>query len=389
MIENQAGFIVSDLNMKLLLLFLFWSLWYINFSSRTIFPPLLPLIQDRLSIDNVLAGSLFTFISAGYAGSLLLSGLLSPRIGYKRSITIGFAVLSLSLFFLHYAASYVSFAVIALLIGLGTGIYLPCAIPLLTSAFDRSHWGRVVALHDTAASLSILSVPLLVTVALQFFQWRNLFLVLGLLSLAAGLCFVAFCPDPPPPEKSPVGFRHILLRRDFWIISVLWIFAAANGLGLYNVIPLFLVKGNHMPLETANTVFGLSRIGGFVVSILAGFMADRVGVKRTLFSLLLITGLSTTALALAPPIAPLIIILIIEATISTGFFPVALVAISKLTQANERSAFMGATISVGVVFGLGLTPVALGAVADKWNFDVGFLVLGLLTAASCVLLKDI
>jgi NNP family nitrate/nitrite transporter-like MFS transporter len=375
--------------MKLLLLFLFWSLWYINFSSRTIFSPLLPLIQDRLSIDNVLAGSLFTFISVGYAASLLVSGLLSPRIGYKRSIAIGLAILSLSFFGLHYAPGYISFAVIALFIGLGSGIYLPCAIPLLTAAFDRSHWGKVVALHDTAASLSILSIPLLATAALRFFQWRDLFLILGIVSSAAVIFFLIFCPDPPPPEKTPPGFRRILLRRDFWIISTLWVFAAANGLGLYNIIPLFLVKGNHMPLETANTVFGLSRIGGFLVSILAGFMADRVGVKKILFSLLLITGLSTTALALAPPVTPLIIVLIIEATISTGFFPVALVAISKLTQITERSAFMGATIAVGVVFGLGLTPVALGAVADKWNFDVGFLALGLLTVASSVLLKGI
>jgi len=375
--------------MKLLLLFLFWSLWYINFSSRTIFSPLLPLIQDRLSVDNVLAGSLFTFLSVGYAASLLVSGPLSSRIGYKRSIAVGFSVSTLSFFCLHGALGYEKFAVLALLIGLGTGIYLPCAIPLLTAAFDRSHWGRAVALHDTAASLSILSVPLLATFALQFFQWRNLFLILSILSFVAVMCFLAFCPDLPTPEKTTAGFRHILLRKDFWIISTLWVFAAANGMGLYNIIPLFLVKENHMPLETANTVFGLSRIGGFMVSILAGFMADRVGVKRVLFSLLLITGLSTAALVLVPPVAPLIIVLIIEATISTGFFPVALVAISKLTQINERSAFLGATIAVGVVFGLGLTPVALGAVADKWNFGVGFLVLGLLTAASSVLLKSI
>jgi len=379
----------TPLIMKLLLLFLFWSLWYINFSTRTIFSPLLPLIQDQLAIDNVLAGSLFTFLSVGYSVSLLVSGLLSSRIGYKRSITIGFALLSISLFCLHYADGYVSFAVLAMFIGLSTGIYLPCAIPLLTAAFDRSHWGRAVALHDTAASLSILSVPLLVAFALHFIQWRDVFLILGIISSAAVISFLAFCPDPPPPEKSTTGFRHIILRRDFWIITALWVFAAANGIGLYNIIPLFLVKGNHMPLHTADTVFGLSRIGGFMVSILAGVLVDRVGVKKILFSLLLITGLSTTALALAPPFTPLIIVLIIQATVSTGFFPVALVTISKLTQANERSAFTGATVAVGVAFGLGLTPVALGAVADKWSFGAGFLALGLLTAASSALLKGI
>jgi len=379
----------TSLIMKLLILFLFWSLWYINFSSRTIFSPLLPLIQDQLSINNVLAGGLFTFLSVGYAVSLLASGLLSPRIGYKRSITIGFALLTLSHFSLYVAFSYESFAISALLVGLGTGIYLPCAIPLLTAAFDRRHWGKAVALHDTAASLSILSVPLLAALSLQFFQWRDIFLMLSFLSLAAVICFMAFCPDPPPPEKTPAGFRHILRRRDFWIMTTLWMLAAANGMGLYNIIPLFLVNENHLPLETANTVFGLSRIGGFVVSILAGFMADRIGVRRTLFLIMLITGLSTTTLALAPPFTPLILVLIVQATISTGFFPVALVAISKLTKSNERSAFMGATIAVGVAFGLGLTPVALGGVADKWSFDAGFLALGLLTLSSTTLLKGI
>ncbi len=379
----------TSLSMKLLLLFLFWSLWYINFSGRTIFAPLLPLIQDQLAIDNVLAGSLFTFLSGGYAVSLLVSGLLSSRIGYKRSITFGFALLSISLFCLHYAAGYASFAVLATFIGLSTGIYLPCAIPLLTAAFDRSRWGRVVALHDTAASLSILSVPLLVAFALHFFQWKNIFLIFGIVSSAAVISFLVFCPNPPPPEKSTTGFRHILLRRDFWIMTVLWVFATANGIGLYNIIPLFLVKGNHMPLHTADTVFGLSRIGGFMVSILAGLMADKIGVKRTLFSVLLITGLSTAALALAPPFTPLIVVLIIQATVSTGFFPVALVTISKLTQVGERSAFTGAAVAVGVVFGLGVTPVALGAVADTWSFDAGFLALGLMTAASTVLLKRI
>jgi NNP family nitrate/nitrite transporter-like MFS transporter len=375
--------------MKLLLLYLFWNLWYINFSARTIFSPLLPLIQDQLAIDNVLAGSLFTFLSVGYAVSLLVSGLLSSRIGYKRSITIGFGLLSISLFCLHYAAGYISVAVPAMFIGLSTGIYLPCAIPLLTAAFDRNHWGRAVALHDTAASLSILSVPLLVAFALHFFQWRDVFLILGILSSAGVICFLAFCPDPPLPEKSTTGFRHIILRRDFWIITALWVFATANGIGLYNIIPLFLVKGNRMPLHTADTVFGLSRSGGFMVSILAGVMADRVGVKKTLFSLLLTTGLSTMALALAPSFTPLVIALIIQATVSTGFFPVALVAISNLTKISERSAFMGATIAIGVVFGLGLTPVILGAVADKWSFGAGFLALGLLTVASTTLLKGI
>jgi hypothetical protein len=65
------------------------------------------------------------------------------------------------------------------------------------------------------------------------------------------------------------------------------------------------------------------------------------------------------------------------------------VAISKLTNFDERSIFTGTTIAIGVVVGVGLTPFVLGAVADKWNFQVGILVLGLLTALSCVLVRDL
>jgi MFS transporter, NNP family, nitrate/nitrite transporter len=375
--------------MKLLLLFFFWSLWYINFSTRTILSPLLPLIEDELSIDHGLAGSIFAFMSVGYTASLLLSGALSSRIGYKRSMAVGLTVLSLSLFGLHYAPGYKSLAVTCLFIGLGAGVYLPCVIPLLTAAFDRNHWGKVIAFHDTAASLSILSVPLLVVFGLQFLQWRSLFSVLGIATLLGLLCFFILSPDVPLAERNSTGLLCIIRRRDFWIMSILWIFAAACTLGIYNMIPLFLVKGNQIPLQTANTILGLSRTGGFVAVMLAGFLADKFGVKKVLFSVLLITGLSTAALAFAPPFAPLITILIIQATVSPAFFPVALAAISRMTGFTERSTFTGATSAVGAVFGLGLTPAALGAIADVWNFNVGFLLFGLLTCLSCLLLKGI
>lgn len=71
--------------MKILLLLLFWSLWFLNFSTRTVISPLLPIIEDELTITHALAGSIFSFLSVGYTIALLLSGFLSPRVGYKRS----------------------------------------------------------------------------------------------------------------------------------------------------------------------------------------------------------------------------------------------------------------------------------------------------------------
>ena len=375
--------------MKIFFLLLFWSLWYVNFSSRTVISPLLPIIEDEFAISHAVAGSIFSFLSIGYTITLLLSGVLSPRIGYKRSIALGLLILMTSLFFLRYSTTYTSLAVASLFIGLGAGIYLPSAIPLITAVFGRNHWGKAIAFHETAASFSVFSIPLLTAIALRFLNWRDIFFILSAACLIVCVFFFIFSPDPSPQKGKRVRFSSVLRRGDFWVMAILWVFASSCALGLYNVIPLFLVKENGMHLETANTIFGFSRIGGFFVAIIAGFLVDRYRAKKILFLVILLTGLSTMSLALAQTIPFLVVMLFVQATIYPAFFPVALVAISRLTDFNERSIFTGTTIAIGVIFGIGLTPVILGAVADVWNFKVGIFSLGALTTVSCISLKGI
>ncbi len=375
--------------MKIFFHLLFWSLWYVNFSYRTVISPLLPIIEDEFAISHAVAGSIFSFLSVGYTITLLLSGVLSPRIGYKRSIILGFLILMTSQFFLRYSTTYTSLAVASLFIGLGAGIYLPSAIPLITAVFGRNHWGKAIAFHETAASFSVFSIPLLTAIALRFLNWRTIFFILSAAGLIVCVFFFIFSPDPSPQKGKRVRFSSVLYRRDFWVMSILWVFTSSCALGLYNVIPLFLVKENGMHLETANTIFGFSRIGGFFVAITSGFLVDRYGAKKILFLVILFTGLSTMGLALARTIPFLVVMLFVQATIYPAFFPVALVAISSLTDFNERSIFTGTTIAIGVIFGMGLTPVILGAVADVWNFKVGIFALGALTTVSCISLKGV
>jgi len=163
-------------------------------------------------------------------------------------------------------------------------------------------------------------------------------------------------------------------------------------MGVYSITPLFLVKERGIPLDTANTLFGLSRIGGALATVLAGILADRFGVRRVLFVCFLITGASTVGIALAPSFLFLVVMLFIQSPMSNGFFPVGLVAISRLSREGERSLFTGATIAGGTIAGIGLAPLFLGAAADAWSFQVGILVTGGVTLAAAALpflLRDV
>jgi len=288
-----------------------------------------------------------------------------------------------------FTRTYWGLGVVAFLLGFGGGLYLPCALPLLTSTIHPDQWGKAIAFHETAASFSILAMPLLAAAALRFLHWTWLVVALSGLCVAVTIVFLIRSPDPRPKKEETSPFSRVLRRRDFWIMATLWGFAAAGGLGLYNLIPLFLVNEKGISIDLANTIFGLSRVGGIVVTFLAGFLIDRIGVRRVLLLSLLASGFSTTGIALAGSFPLLVTMLVLQATFMPVFFPAGLVTISKLTNFGDRSAFVGATVAFGVIFGTGITPTLLGAVADVWSFQAGMMVQGLLTMGICFLLKSL
>lgn len=373
--------------MNILFLLLFWSLWFLNFSTRTVLSPLLPVFEERLHITHALAGSIFLFLAVGYTLSLLISNWTTPRVGFKKSIVAGFVILIGGLLSLLFTSTYWGLGAVAFVLGFGGGLYLPCALPLLTSTIHPDKWGKAIAFHETAASFSLLVIPLLAAAALRFFDWTVLVAALSGLCLVATIVFLVRSPDPRPKEEEKSPFSHVFRRREFWIMASLWCFAASGGLGLFNLIPLFLVNEKGLSIDLANSVFGVSRVGGLIVTFLAGFLIDRIGVKRVVLLSLLISGFSITGIALAQSFPLLVAMLALQATFMPVFFPAALVAISKLTRLGDRSAFAGATVAVGIVFGTGITPTLLGTVADTWSFQAGMLVQGLLTMAACYLLK--
>lgn len=351
--------------------------------------PLLPIIEDELAITHALAGSLFFYMSIGLTISVFMSGWISKHIGYKRSIIYSFLALVFVFICFRYAQTYYSFAGFSFILGLTLGIYLPCAVPLITSMISRGNWGKALAFHDTAPSFSFLAMPILIAFALRFFHWKAFFVLLSGACALVVVFFWVFAPDPRPQEEKKSSYAAILRRPDFWLIASLWIMATIATVGIYSIIPLFLVKEKGIELELANTIFGVSRIGGVFATILVGFLIDRFAVKKILFTILLITGLATVGMAFAQVFWLLVGALIIQATVGVAFFPAAVMAISLTTPLDERSTFVGLTLACSGIIGMGLVPVGLGAVADIWNFQIGILVTGVLIMLSCVLIRGL
>ena len=374
------------MQMKVFLLPLFWCLWFFNFSSRTILSPLLPVLENDLGINHTLAGSFFFYLSAGFTISLLAAGWVSARLGFKKSIALATAVFATALFFLRFADSYAYVSVISFFMGLGTGSYLPSAVPLLTSIFKKENWGKALAVHETAPTFSFLAIPLLTALALEYFTWRGYILAFAGACIVSTVMFLIFAPDSPTHEGTGMKYTELLRRREFWVIAILWCTASSSVVAVYNITPLLLVNERGISLEAANTVLGISKVGAFAATFLIGFLVDRYGVWRMLFLSLLFTGLTTLAIGLAQPFPLLVALFILQSAFSLVFFPIGLVAISQLTDPQERSLFTGGVVAASVIFGGGVAPFALAAVADIWSFETGILLLGAFVVSSSLLL---
>ncbi len=365
----------------LFFLIFIWFLWFLSFTTRAIFSPVLPLIEDEFSISHAAASSLFAFMSLGYSLSLLASGLLGGRIGYKKFIAfclIGSALVFLAIPLAH---SFPPLRILSFLLGLAAGIYLPSSIPLITAYYHEKTWGKTIAIHDSAASFSIFASPFICLGVLTFLPWRGIFVLIGAVTLLCGILLLFLGPEVKIQKGSRNPFWGLLRRRSLWILGVIWLFAAAANMGLYFIFPLYLTKELRIPIESAHAIFGLSRLGGIAVALAAGFVVDRLSLRKMIFVILLLTGVLTLALVYRD-LQWLKILLFLQASIAVGFFPVALVLISRVFEQEVRGQATGLIVTFGVIFGIGLGPYLLGLSGDLLSFRFGIGLLGILTALS-------
>ncbi len=371
-------------------LMFFWSLWFMTFSSRTVFAPLMPIIEDEFGILHAKAGSLITLSSLGYGISLFVSGIFAGSVGYKKAVALSFLVNGLAFLAIPYAQSFSMLYILLFISGLSTGIYIPSVIPLITQHYSERSWGKAIAIHDSAASTSIFCAPLIVLVFLKYFYWKNVFIVFGITCL---VCFVAilFAVEELKTKRPTLSVVGDLMRQSsLWVLSFIWIGAAGASLGLYFILPLYLTKELLLDIRYAEKIFALSRMGGVFVAAGMGFVIDRFSLKRTMFVVLFLSGILTICLTFRT-LRFLEIFLFLQASIILGFFPISLVATSRMFRVEHRSMATGFTVTVASIFGVGIIPFLLGLAGDHLSFRFGILLLGILLVATsgCIrFLKD-
>ena len=356
---------------------LLFSLWFVLMVVRMILGPILPLIEDDFLVRHAKATILVSLLAFGGTSSTFASGIFAGRIGYRRFVVTCLAAQVAVFLMIPHARTFFQLAILIFALGFVWATYFPCVVPIVTNHFAPSVWTRALAIQDSGASLSAIASPLLVTLMLNFLSWRQFFYVFAAAYVPLGVLFLFAAKEVRMEQRVTVSLRNLLKGRAVWILAVMWICASGAFWGIYQVIPLYFTKELSFGIRYTNTVFGLSRIGGFVCTIAMGFLADRFSLKKIMFILLCLTGVFTMFMGHANVVV-VEIAMSLQGTVIMGFFAVGLMAISRTFRTEERSMAAGLMTMMAAVLGSGLLPYLLGLAGDHLSFRLGIVIFGAL-----------
>ena len=356
----------------------------VNYLDRQILGILLPLIKKEFALPDTALGLLSgTVFAVVYATLGIPLAIFADRMNRRNIIAMSLAVFSLMTVLSAFAARFWHLVAARL----GTGIGEAGTAPSINSILSDYY-----PVGQRATALSFYSAGLNVGLLLGFFGggwiaqhygWRDAFLAAGIPGLIL-VFLVAFTVQEPlrgsaerltdsgvsPPFRDVVKWLWSL--RSFRWLSFATGMSAFGGYSLVAFFPLFLFSSHHMSETSIGLALAiLAGIPGALGTFLAGTFADRFG-KGNRRALMLVPMIGT---ALAVPFAPLVYLSSsILVTLAAAIVPAAmgaiyvgpgLAAVQGLVSPRMRATAVALFLFVLNMIGLGLGPLAVGAISDS------------------------
>jgi len=358
-----------------------WACWLVNFMSRFLVSISLPMVEAELAIPHALSGLLVTAVMIAYSASTIPAGLLSRRLGARRTIQL-FLLLSLAAYAaIWLSRSYAAVLASMLLLGAAIGMYLPSAVALLTGWFAGRRLGAVLGVHETAVSAGkIFGAAIVGGLAATWGDWRISYLVLlpAVLGLVAWSSQMressAYARATARPDRGAPRAPQSTPRRDRRTLWYLLPFLTNMFLsfGAFTMLTVYLVSVFALDVGAASAVFAMVHIGGLVGVVAGGALSDRLGRVPTMLLLLAVSTACLLAVYFQPFGVPLVLLWATLNFTSTAYFPVTFAYLADVAAPRSPALLVGLYTGTGTLVG-GAASTIIGALGDAFGLRVGML----------------
>ena len=344
----------------------------------------LPLWQAEFGLSLTQVGLLKSAHSAVQAGLQTPVGLLAERLSERKFLAAGTAVTALGFFLLGWAGGFAGLALFLVIAGAGSSVQHPLGSSLVSRAYEQGARRAAIGIYNFSGDLGKLAVPALAAVLIAGLgDWRWVTggaAAIGLLAAAATV--VAFgmfvgAPSARRPAVAPRGARSggwgIRDRRGFQTLAAIGVIDNVTNTAFLTFLP-FLLIAKGAAVETVGLALTLIFAGGATGKFLCGFLAERMGIVRTVLLTELCTG-GGILLILEMPLTMALVFMPALGVALSGTSSVLLGTVAEFVDSERRARAFGLFYSM-LFAASALSPWIYGVVSDAVGVPVALRIVG-------------
>ena len=340
--------------------------------ATTLLGPLLPLLASRWAMSDASAGALFTAQFSGQLTATILSTLITARLGERRTLAIGFALVAVGVGAVGVVPASLRWPAV-LTYGLGLGCVLPVT-NILVAALAPARPASALSLVNVSWGVGAMMWPLVVN-ALAGVHPAGATTLLAVASMAVGATWMAL----PTTDRADAGPATQAASRAAVVRTA--VVAAHGGLILLYVgsetaisgwVAAFArrMAGGHGAWAYAPTAFWTAQTAG---RLLTPLVLRRVSEPRLLVSSLAAAVIAVLILSnAATSVGGVICASALAGLGVAAIFPLLWAGVTREVAPSRRAA-VGPLFAAGGVGGAVL-PWLVGVVSTQHGLATGLLV---------------
>jgi len=354
---------------------------FVAYAVRYGYGILLPDMLNSLNITKTDAGIIFSSFFIAYTIGAPICGFIGDKYGSRWLLGSFITLLGIGAFLMSFANSLMQASLFFMLAGIGSAA---CWAPVLAVAqrwTNVEHRGRTLAYIDIGSALGIIAMGLFVPFIVKVSDWRTGWMVLGAITIAAGLLNYAVIKNPENTQSStkktkPAGIplAKLLRNSQFWLFGVAYFFAGISYAIPFTFLSTYAVQEISLSYTAAANIMTLLGFGAIISKLAIGPLSDRTGRLKMLLlcSFLIFAGVLSMILRNA-------VTLYIAAFIfSLGYGAIwAMYGAAASDYFSQESS--GTIVGLWTLFlgcGSTLAPIVSGWIADatgtlSWSFGFG------------------
>ncbi|MDE2429943.1 MAG: MFS transporter [Burkholderiales bacterium] len=287
-----------------------------TFSLLYCVQPLMPVLAAQFGLTPVQSSWVLSISTLALALSLLISSLLSERLGRRQMMVFALAMAAFMTVLCAFSHNYAQLLFLRALLGIALGGMPAVAIAYLGEEIEATSLGLAIGLYIAGSAFGGMLGRLLVSVLTDYFSWRVALGVMGSAGLYAAWEFWRNLPHAKNFRAVSVSLQsfQLGLRQHFSDHGLLLLFALSFMLmgcfvSLYNYIAYRLLATPFGLRQSSVGMISLMYLLGIGSSVWIGKLVDRVGRRGVLWIVLaamligLLLTLSSSLWIIIPGIA--------------------------------------------------------------------------------------